>query len=74
MESYGELLKKTRESKEIDLDRASREISIEKRYLQGLEDEDNGVFPGDAYMIGFLTHCSTRMSCLPRRACQEAAL
>ena len=54
MESYGELLKKTRESKEIDLDRASREISIEKRYLQGLEAEDNGVFPGDAYMIGFL--------------------
>ena len=54
MESYGELLKKTREAKLIDLDRASREISIEKRYLQGLEDEDNGVFPGDAYMIGFL--------------------
>ncbi|MCR4947569.1 MAG: helix-turn-helix domain-containing protein [Treponema sp.] len=54
MESYGELLKKTREEKQIDLDRASREISIEKRYLQGLEDEDNGVFPGDAYMIGFL--------------------
>ena len=54
MESYGELLKTTRESKELDLDRASREISIEKRYLQGLEDEDNGVFPGEAYMTGFL--------------------
>ncbi len=54
MESYGELLQKTRESKQIDLDRASREISIEKRYLQGLESEDNAVFPGDAYMVGFL--------------------
>ena len=54
MESYGELLKTTRESKQIDLDRASREISIEKRYLEGLEAEDNGVFPGDAYMVGFL--------------------
>ena len=28
MESYGELLQKTREAKQIDLDRASREISI----------------------------------------------
>lgn len=54
MESYGELLRTTRESKELDLDRASREISIEKRYLQGLEDEDSSVFPGDAYMTGFL--------------------
>ena len=54
MESYGELLKTTREAKEIDLDRASREISIEKRYLQGLEEEDNAVFPGEAYMTGFL--------------------
>ena len=54
MESYGELLKTTRESKQIDLDRASREISIEKRYLAGLEAEDNAVFPGEAYMVGFL--------------------
>ena len=54
MESYGELLRTTREAKNLDLDRASREISIEKRYLQGLEDEDSGVFPGDAYMTGFL--------------------
>ena len=54
MESYGELLQKTREAKQIDLDRASREISIEKRYLAGLEAEDNAVFPGEAYMTGFL--------------------
>ena len=54
MESYGELLRTTRESKQLDLDRASREISIEKRYLAGLEAEDNAVFPGDAYMVGFL--------------------
>ena len=54
MESYGELLQKTREAKQIDLDRASLEISIEKRYLAGLEAEDNAVFPGEAYMTGFL--------------------
>ena len=36
MESYGDLLKTTRESKQIDLDRASREISIEKDILKVL--------------------------------------
>lgn len=58
MESYGELLKKKRESKELDLDKASREISIDKKYLVALEDEDNSVFPGEAYLIGFLRNYS----------------
>ncbi len=54
MESYGQILKEAREQKELDLDRVSKEISIDKKYLQGLEDEDNGVFPGEAYLTGFL--------------------
>ncbi len=54
MESYGEQLRNAREAKDLDLDRVSREISIEKKYLEGLEEEDNGVFPGEAYLIGFL--------------------
>ncbi len=54
MESYGELLRKTREEKNLDLNKISREISIEKRYLEGLESEDSGVFPGEAYLVGFL--------------------
>lgn len=54
MESYGEDLKKAREAKELDLDTIAREISIERRYLEGLEEEDNAVFPGEAYLIGFL--------------------
>ena len=32
MESYGNLLRKTREEKNLDLVKISREISIEKRY------------------------------------------
>jgi len=59
MESYGELLRKKREEKQLDLDRAAREISIEKRYLEGLESEDSGVFPGEAYMVGFLKNYAT---------------
>ena len=54
MESYGGLLRQTRESKGLDLELISREISIEKRYLEGLEAEDSSVFPGEAYMFGFL--------------------
>lgn len=54
MESYGEQLRKAREEKALDLDRVAREISIERRYLEGLEEEDNSVFPGEAYLTGFL--------------------
>ena len=54
MESYGELLKKTREAKNGDLDIISHEISIEKRYLIGLEEEDDSALPGAAYLKGFL--------------------
>ncbi|MCQ2582890.1 MAG: helix-turn-helix domain-containing protein [Treponema sp.] len=58
MDSFGEILHNKREEKGLDLDRVSREISIDKRYLQGLEEEDNSVFPGEAYMIGFLRNYS----------------
>lgn len=54
MESFGEILRTTRESKNLSLEKISREVSIELRYLQGLEDEDSTVFPGEAYMTGFL--------------------
>ena len=54
MESYGELLRKTREEKNLELDKISREISIEKRYLEGLESENTSTFPGEAYLTGFL--------------------
>ena len=54
MESYGEILRNAREEKNLNIDKIAREISIEGRYLTGLEDEDNGVFPGEAYMVGFL--------------------
>ncbi len=58
MESYGEILKNKRESKDIDLDKASREISIDKKYLVALEEEDNSAFPGEAYLTGFLRNYS----------------
>ena len=54
MDSYGEILRNAREEKNLNIEKIAREISIESRYLTGLEEEDNGVFPGEAYMIGFL--------------------
>lgn len=65
MESYGELLHKTREEKGIDLDKASRENSIDRRYLEGLEAEDSSVFPGEAYLVGFLRNYSTYLEIDP---------
>lgn len=54
MESYGELLKKTREEKGLIFDNIAREIAIDKKYLQGIEEEDSSVFPGEPYFIGYL--------------------
>lgn len=54
MESYGEILKKAREGKALDYESVYRETSISKEYLEGLENEDTAVFPGEPYLVGFL--------------------
>ncbi len=54
MESYGEVLKRARETKNLDYDTIARDTSISQQFLAGLEEEDNSVFPGEAYMLGFM--------------------
>ena len=54
MDSYGALLKEAREAKNLDLDTVARETAIIRRYIEGLEEEDNSAFPGEAYLTGFL--------------------
>lgn len=54
MESYGEILKNTREQKNLEIERISREIAIDSKYLIALEEENSSIFPGEAYHIGFL--------------------
>lgn len=54
MESYGAILKKTREEKNLDYEAVYKETSISKEFLKGLEDEETQVFPGEPYLIGFL--------------------
>jgi cytoskeletal protein RodZ len=54
MDSFGRLLRETREQKKLEIERVSEETSISKQYITALEDERVDVFPGDPYAIGFL--------------------
>ena len=54
MESLGERLKTARERKGCTFDQISRDTNIARRYLEALENEDFGQFPGEPYLLGFL--------------------
>jgi cytoskeletal protein RodZ len=54
VESLGEKLKSTRESKEYSIEYVSRDTNIAGRFLEALEQEEFSVFPGEAYALGFL--------------------
>ncbi|MDR2476245.1 MAG: helix-turn-helix domain-containing protein [Treponema sp.] len=54
MESLGEKLRLAREEKNAGFEQVGRETNIAIRYLEALELEDFSVFPGEAYIIGFL--------------------
>ncbi len=65
MQRYGELLKAAREEKNITLDRASAETTINSRYLKALEEEESEIFPGEPYLVGFLRNYSTYLELNP---------
>ncbi|MBQ8013189.1 MAG: helix-turn-helix domain-containing protein [Treponema sp.] len=54
MESYGEILRKAREEKGVELEIIARETSITQEYLIALEEENSDAFPGEPYLVGFL--------------------
>jgi cytoskeletal protein RodZ len=54
VESLGDKLKSTRETKGYTFDSISRETNIATRYLEALETENFAVFPGEPYLQGFL--------------------
>jgi len=54
MESIGEKLRQTREARGYTIEQIARDTHIAKRFLEALEHEDFGVFPGDPYLIGFM--------------------
>ena len=54
MESIGDKLRQTRESKGYTIEQIARDTHIAKRFLEALEAEDFSVFPGDPYLLGFM--------------------
>jgi cytoskeletal protein RodZ len=54
VESLGAKLKAARELKGCTYEQASRDTNIAARYLEGLETENYGIFPGEPYILGFL--------------------
>lgn len=67
MENYGELLKKAREEKNLDLSTISRETSISQRYLEALENEEVHIFPSEPYLIGFLKNYADYLGIAPEK-------
>jgi curved DNA-binding protein CbpA len=53
-EFTGELLRKIREYKSVDLDRLSDMTKISRLYLQGIESEDYDKLPAPVYVRGFV--------------------
>ena len=54
MDALGDKLRAAREEKGYSYEQVSLETNIAARYLEALEKEDFSVFPGEAYLLGFL--------------------
>lgn len=58
MENIGETLRKTRTAKGISYEEIEKNTKIRRRYLEALENEEWGIFPGNVYLRGFMkTYC-----------------
>ena len=58
MDTIGEKLRSTRESKGYSVEQVARDTNIAKKFLIALEEEDFAIFPGDPYLVGFLKNYS----------------
>ncbi len=58
MDTFGEKLRSSRESKGYSLEQVARDTNIAKKFLNALEEEDFSIFPGEPYLIGFLKNYS----------------
>lgn len=66
MESIGEKLRTSRESRDLTLEQVARETHIAKRYLEALEEENFSLFPGEPYLVGFLRNYSDFLGLNPQ--------
>ncbi len=65
MESFGSILKETRETKEITIETVVRETTISRQYIEALESENLEIFPGQTYITGFLRNYSEYLGLEP---------
>lgn len=56
MESYGDILRRTREEKDVSLADIEKATAIAKNYIIALEEERSDDFPGESYFTGFLSN------------------
>ncbi len=54
MEPIGQKFKDARKEKGLFIEQVSRETNISKKYIEAIEEERFGDFPGEAYITGFL--------------------
>ena len=58
MDTFGDILRSSREEKGYSLEQVARDTNIARKYLTALEEEDFSIFPGEPYLIGFLKNYS----------------
>lgn len=54
MTNIGQKLKEARTTLGYSISQVAAETNISPRYIQALEEENFGIFPGDTYVVGFL--------------------
>ncbi len=58
MDTFGDVLRSSREEKGYSLEQVTRDTNIARKYLTALEEEDFAIFPGEPYLVGFLKNYS----------------
>lgn len=65
MKTVGEILKKARQEKKIELETVERKLRIRKKFLTALEDNDWSKLPSLPYIKGFLRNYSLYLNLKP---------
>jgi len=55
-QTVGEFFREVRKEKGISIDEISRETNISKKYLEAIESDNFEIFPGETYIMGFISN------------------
>jgi transcriptional regulator with XRE-family HTH domain len=71
MSELGDLLRSTRQKRNLSLAEVARATRIKQTYLSALEEGDYGLLPGSAYITGFLRNYASYLGLHPDDVVQE---